>query len=90
VIDAGAERALIGGGSLLPVGVLSVDGDFQRGDAVSIFSSDGRDIARGLTSYSSSDAKILQGQRSEQIEKLLGYAGRDEIVHRDNLALLDG
>ena len=62
---------------------------FQRGDAVSICSSDGRDIARGLTSYSNADAKILQGQRSEEIEKLLGYAGRDEIVHRDNLVLLD-
>lgn len=90
VIDAGAERALIDGRSLLPVGVVSVDGNFQRGDAVSIFGADGRDIARGLTSYSSVDARILQGQRSEEIEKLLGYAGRDEIVHRDNLALLDG
>jgi glutamate 5-kinase len=90
VIDAGAERALISGGSLLPVGIASVEGDFQRGDAIAIHSSDGRDIARGLTTYSSADAKILQGRRSEEIEKLLGYAGRDEIVHRDNLALLDG
>jgi glutamate 5-kinase len=90
VIDAGAERALIDGSSLLPVGVVSVEGNFQRGDAVSIFSGDGRDIARGLTSYSSIDAKVLQGRRSEEIEKLLGYAGRDEMVHRDNLALLDG
>jgi glutamate 5-kinase len=90
VIDAGAERALIDGSSLLPVGVVSVEGNFQRGDAVSIYSGDGRDIARGLTSYSSTDAKVLQGRRSEEIEKLLGYAGRDEMVHRDNLALLDG
>jgi glutamate 5-kinase len=90
VIDGGAERALLGGGSLLPVGVVSVDGNFQRGDAVSIYSSDGRDIGRGLTTYSSADAKIIHGRRSEEIEKLLGYAGRDEIVHRDNLALLDG
>ena len=90
VIDAGAERALKNGGSLLPVGVVSVEGDFGRGDAVSILSSDGRDIGRGLTTYSSADASIIRGRRSEEIEKLLGYAGRDEMVHRDNLVLLNG
>jgi glutamate 5-kinase len=90
VIDAGAERALGKGGSLLPVGVVSVEGDFQRGDAVSIHSRDGRDVARGLTTYSSHDAKVIQGRRSEEIERLLGYSGRDEMIHRDNLVILDG
>jgi glutamate 5-kinase len=90
IIDAGAERALAKGGSLLPVGVVAVEGDFQRGDAVSIHNRDGRDIARGLTTYSSRDAKVILGRRSEDIESLLGYAGRDEIIHRDNLVLMNG
>jgi glutamate 5-kinase len=90
VIDAGAEQALRGGGSLLPVGVIEVEGDFGRGDAITVHGSDGRDIARGLTTYSSDDARLIQGRRSKNIEELLGYAGRDEIIHRDNLVLLDG
>lgn len=90
VIDAGAEKALHAGGSLLPVGVLAVEGDFGRGDAITVHSKEGRDIARGLTTYSSDDARIIQGRRSKDIEELLGYSGRDEIIHRDNLVLLDG
>lgn len=90
VIDVGAERALHAGGSLLPVGVVAVEGEFGRGDAIRVHSNDGRDIARGLTTYSSDDARIIQGRRSEEIEALLGFAGRDEIIHRDNLVLLDG
>jgi len=90
VIDAGAERALRKGGSLLPVGIVSVEGDFQRGDAIAVHAGDGRDIARGLAAYSSDDARKIRGRRSEDIEGLLGYSGRDEMIHRDNLALLDG
>jgi glutamate 5-kinase len=90
IIDAGAERALRKGGSLLPVGIVSVEGDFQRGDAIAVHAGDGRDIARGLAAYSSGDARKIQGRRSEDIEDLLGYSGRDEMIHRDNLALLDG
>ena len=90
VIDAGAERALHAGGSLLPVGVITVEGNFERGDAITIHSNDGRDIGRGLTTYSSDDARVILGQRSTDIEKLLGFSGRDEIIHRDNLVLLDG
>ena len=89
VIDGGAERALAAGGSLLPVGVVSVEGEFERGDAITVVSDDGRDIARGLAAYSSADAKRIQGRHSEEIEGLLGYGGRDEIMHRDNLVLLD-
>jgi glutamate 5-kinase len=87
-VDAGAERALLRGSSLLPVGLVAVEGDFQRGDAVTVRSADGRDLARGLTAYSSSEARRIQGRRSEELEDLLGYRGRDEVVHRDNLALL--
>ncbi len=90
IIDAGAERALASGGSLLPVGVVGVEGDFERGDAISVTTGDGREIARGLAAYSSVDAGLIQGRRSDEIESLLGYGGRDEIIHRDDLVLLDG
>ncbi len=90
VIDSGAVKALTNGSSLLPVGVVSVEGDFERGDAITVADVNRREIARGLTTYSSSDAQKICGRRSDEIEKLLGYAGRDVIIHRDNLVLLDG
>jgi glutamate 5-kinase len=90
VIDAGAERALAGGGSLLPVGVVRVEGEFERGDAISVVGTNGRDVARGLAAYSSRDAEVIRGRRSDEIESLLGYGGRDEIIHRDDLVLMDG
>jgi glutamate 5-kinase len=90
VIDAGAERALAAGKSLLPVGIVSVEGRFERGDAVTIRNGAGRDIARGLVAYASDEARRIRGRRSEDIEQLLGYRGRDELVHRDNLVLLNG
>ena len=89
VIDAGAERALRGGGSLLPVGVVEVSGDFQAGDAVVVRGPGGRDLARGLVTFSSEEAQRIRGRRSEELAALLGYSGRDEMIHRDNLALLD-
>ncbi|MDP7418676.1 MAG: glutamate 5-kinase [Gammaproteobacteria bacterium] len=88
-IDAGAEQALRKGGSLLPVGVRSVDGDFQRGDAVLIVSPEGQKIAHGLVAYDSEEARLIMGARSQEIESRIGYQGGDEIVHRDNLVLLD-
>ncbi len=88
VIDAGAVKALANGSSLLPVGVVAVEGDFERGDAITIVDVDGREIARGLAAYSGNDAQKISGRRSAEIEQLLGYAGRDEIVHRDDLALI--
>ncbi|HEX5281566.1 MAG TPA: glutamate 5-kinase [Micropepsaceae bacterium] len=87
VIDAGAERALRSGKSLLPAGVISVSGHFERGDAVVVKSRDGREIARGLVAYGHEDAKRLAGRRTVEIESLLGYRGRDELIHRDELAL---
>jgi glutamate 5-kinase len=90
VIDAGAEQALAAGRSLLPVGVVAVEGRFERGDAVTIRNREGRDLARGLVAYGSEEARRIQGRRSEDIEQLLGYRDRDELIHRDNLALLNG
>jgi glutamate 5-kinase len=89
IIDAGAEQALRNGGSLLPVGVQSVEGQFGRGDAVAISTADGRDIAHGLTAYDSSEAKLILGCQSQAIEEQLGYRGEEELVHRDNLVLLE-
>ena len=89
-IDAGAQRALCAGRSLLPVGVTGVQGDFQRGDAVTVHGPDGSELARGLASYPSDELRLIQGCRSEEIETRLGYRGRDEVIHRDNLVVLNG
>lgn len=89
IIDAGAEKALRKGGSLLPVGVKAVEGAFGRGDAVVVVTDDGREIAHGLTAYDSGEAGLILGCRSESIEEKLGYGGDEELVHRDNLVLLD-
>jgi glutamate 5-kinase len=86
VIDRGAEQALRSGKSLLPAGVKAVTGRFERGDAVVVQSEDGRELARGLIAYNDEDAKRLAGRRSVEIEALLGYRGRDEMIHRDELA----
>jgi glutamate 5-kinase len=86
-IDAGAERALLSGKSLLPAGVKSVTGHFERGDAVLVKSEDGRELARGLIAYNDEDARRLVGRRTVEIESILGYRGRDEMIHRDDLAL---
>jgi glutamate 5-kinase len=87
VVDDGAANALARGTSLLPTGVVSVDGNFERGDAVIVRSSDGRELARGLSAYSSVDAQIIAGHKSNEIESILGYRGGDEIIHRDDLVL---
>lgn len=86
-IDAGAVGALRRGRSLLPAGVVNVSGSFERGDAVDVADSEGRVIARGLSAYSSSDVRLIMGRRSSEIEQLVGFRGRDEIVHRDDLVL---
>jgi glutamate 5-kinase len=86
-VDAGAVAALRRGKSLLPAGVVKVAGSFARGDAVLIRDPDGSEIGRGLVAYDSADAERLVGQNSERIEAILGYRGRSEMVHRDDLAL---
>jgi glutamate 5-kinase len=87
-VDAGAARALRAGRSLLPAGVRAADGNFQRGDPVVIAGVDGIPLARGLSAYASADAQRIIGHRSDEIEAILGWRGRDEIVHRDDLVLL--
>ncbi|MEN9789450.1 MAG: hypothetical protein RLZZ36_1494 [Pseudomonadota bacterium] len=86
-VDDGAARALSAGKSLLPAGVTAVQGRFERGDTVSVQSADGRELARGIVAYSDSDALRIIGRRSEEIPALLGFAGRDELIHRDDLVL---
>jgi len=86
-LDDGAVRALSGGKSLLPVGLVEVVGDFRRGDVVSLLDSSGRELGRGLAEYSSDEATSLAGCQSDQIEKRLGYRGRAVMVHRDELVL---
>ena len=88
-VDAGAAVALRAGGSLLPAGVLAVAGDFARGDPVLVRGPEGQDIAKGLCAYASEDARRIAGHRSSEIAALLGWRGRDELVHRDDLVLLD-
>ena len=87
-VDAGAARALSAGGSLLPAGVRSVSGMFERGDPVVVVGPDGTPLARGLSAYASADAERIAGYRSDRIEAILGWRGRDEIIHRDDLVLL--
>jgi hypothetical protein len=86
-IDAGAEKALASGKSLLPAGVRRVEGDFERGDAVIIRNADGREIGRGLIAYGASEAKQILGKKSSEIAVILGHAGRAELIHRDDMAL---
>ena len=89
VIDDGAVRALQEDGkSLLPVGVKGITGDFLRGDVVAIVDLEGREIARGLTNYSSSEARRITGVPSSSIEDELGYMDEPELIHRDNLVML--
>ncbi len=88
IVDAGAEAALGAGKSLLPAGVVRIEGSFERGDCVAIHSIDGRDIGRGLIAYGSADAARIAGRRSSDILTILGHAGRAELIHRDDMALV--
>ncbi len=88
-IDEGAAKALGNGKSLLPAGVVSVSGVFERGDAVVIENSAKVRLGCGLVAYSSKDAKLIAGHKTGEIETLLGYRGRDEMMHRDDL-VIDG
>ena len=88
-LDEGAERALKEGKSLLPIGVISVIGDFERGAAVACIGAAGREVARGLANYSGSEARRIARHPSQEIESRLGYIADPEMIHRDNLILLD-
>jgi len=87
VVDAGALGALKSGKSLLPAGVTAIKGRFDRGDAITIHSPEGIEIGRGIVAYSAEDARKIIGNKTSEIESILGYRGRDEMIHRDDLAL---
>lgn len=88
-IDAGAQQALVEKGrSLLAIGVTKVEGTFIKGDLVSLCDAEGREIARGLTNYSSEEIEKIRGLKSDRIAQVLGHRPYEEVVHRDNLALV--
>jgi glutamate 5-kinase len=88
VVDEGAASKLRGEGkSLLPIGMTAVEGDFARGDVIAVRSSQGEEIARGLANYAAAEARLICRKPSSEFEKLLGYTGEPEMVHRDNLVL---
>jgi glutamate 5-kinase len=87
-IDAGALRALRGGKSLLPAGVVGTVGRFDSGDTVSVLSPEGVEVARGIAAYSDSDSARIMGRNSGEIETVLGFRGREELIHRDDLVIL--
>jgi glutamate 5-kinase len=88
LVDAGAVQALKEGGSLLPVGVSQVSGEFGRGDVVCINCLEGEEIARGLANYTAAEIHQICGRQSSEIESILGFAYGDEVIHRNNMVLL--
>jgi glutamate 5-kinase len=86
-VDAGAEKALLSGKSLLPAGVTKIEGAFDRGDAVVIKSASGMELGRGLVAYEADDARRIAGKKSGEIAAILGHSGRAELIHRDDMAL---
>jgi len=89
-VDEGAAKALNTGKSLLPAGIVAIKGKFGRGDAVSVISPQGVELARGLSAYDDGDARLICGHKSSNIEGILGYRGRTEMIHRDDLVLMKG
>jgi glutamate 5-kinase len=87
-IDAGALRALRGGKSLLAAGVTGTLGRFESGDTVSVLAPDGMEVARGIAAYSEGETSRIMGRRSSDIEAILGFRGREELIHRDDLVIL--
>jgi glutamate 5-kinase len=87
-LDAGAARAVQRDGkSLLPIGVVAVEGDFERGAVVACLDPDGREVARGLVNYSAAEARRIMRKPSSAIASILGYMDEPELIHRDNLVL---
>ena len=77
-----------GGSSLLAVGVISVQGEFNRGEIVSCTDRDGKEVARGLVNYDAGETRRIMGKSSDRIEELLGYVDDEELIHRDNMVVL--
>jgi len=87
-VDDGAVAKLRDAGkSLLPIGIIEVTGEFHRGDVIAVCSTTGIEIARGLANYSSSEARLIARKPSSEFERLLGFTGEPEMIHRDNLVL---
>jgi glutamate 5-kinase len=88
-VDAGARRALADEGkSLLPSGLVAVDGEFAAGDVVAVTDAAGAEFARGLVNFDAGDARKIRGAKTREIEGRLGYRSVDEVIHRDNLVIL--
>ncbi|MBC7106495.1 MAG: glutamate 5-kinase, partial [Firmicutes bacterium] len=87
VVDDGAVRALERGKSLLPSGVVAVEGTFEMGNTVSIVDPTGKEVARGIVNFSSGEVEKIKGRRTSEIARILGYKDYDEVVHRNNLVL---
>jgi glutamate 5-kinase len=91
ILDAGACHAIAEQGrSLLAIGIVDVEGEFRKGDVVSLRDDGGREIARGLTNYPSGDIRLIKGIKSGQIASVLGYLPYEEVIHRDNLIVIGG
>jgi glutamate 5-kinase len=87
-VDAGAAKKVRHEGkSLLPIGVVDVQGDFHRGDVIAVLGPDGLELARGLANYSSSEARLIARRPSSEFQRLVGFTGEPELIHRDNLVL---
>src|SRR5207253_9808481 len=89
IVDDGAARALRGGKSLLPAGIVAVEGEFERGDCILVKTRAGGEAGRGLSAYASADIRRIAGHKSGEIATILGYRGRDEIIHRDDLVVTE-
>jgi glutamate 5-kinase len=90
-LDAGAHRAVQRQGrSLLPIGIVSVEGSFNKGDVVSLCCPDGREFARGLTNYPAKEVRRIAGRKSHLIAEILGHHPYDEVLHRDNISVTKG
>jgi glutamate 5-kinase len=87
-IDTGAAQALARGSSLLPVGVIAVEGSFERGDSIRVLNPSGREIARGIANYGSNELARIIGKKSDEIEAILGFNFGDEVIHRNDLVIL--
>lgn len=90
ILDAGASQAIVQHGrSLLPIGVVAVEGDFEMGDIVAVINAEGREVARGLTNYNATDIRAIKQQRSDRIAAVLGHCPYAEVIHRDNLLVTE-
>lgn len=87
-VDKGAEKALLGGSSLLAAGIRAVEGKFEHGNTIRILTAEGRELARGLANYSADDCRKIMGTHTNEIASVLGYKPYDEVIHRDNMVLL--